>query len=314
MHPIYKNQRYYSLSNYYNKTFGSRVMKAVIDGGFSCPNKDGTLSHTGCLFCDGGSGYFTNSGSVTQQLIAEENRIHIKYPDAKIIAYFQANTNTYAPVDTLKKLYEEALSFPDVVGISIATRADCISDEILSYLKELSEKTWLTIELGLQTIHESTAEKMNLCCKRELIQNCTLQLKSLGIRVCLHIINGLPGESIDDMLKTVQTAATWQPDGVKLQLLHVIKNTPLEKIYKSTGFHILTEDEYVNLISEQIRFLPPETVCERLTGDGDAQKLVAPMWSKNKRHILNRIAQRMKGTNSIQGDKYHLTDSSYSAI
>ncbi len=314
MQSIYGNQRYYSLSNYYKKTFGSRVMKAVIDGGFSCPNKDGTLSHTGCLFCDGGSGYFTKSGSITQQLISEKNRINAKYPDAKLIAYFQANTNTYAPVSKLKKIYEESLSFQDVVGISIATRADCISDEVSLYLKELSEKTWLTIELGLQTIHESTAEKMNLCCQRELIKECTFKLKKLGIRVCLHVINGLPGESIDDMLKTIQTIAVWQPDGVKLQLLHVIKDTPLEKIYQNTGFHILTEDEYVNLIVEQIRFLHPETVCERLTGDGDAQKLVAPMWSKNKRHVLNRISQRMKEINSIQGDKYHSEDSSYSAI
>lgn len=314
MQSIYGNQRYYSLSNYYKKTFGSRVMKAVIDGGFSCPNKDGTLSHTGCLFCNGGSGYFTKSGSITQQLILEKNRINAKYPDAKLMAYFQANTNTYAPISKLKKIYEEALSFQDVVGMSIATRADCISDEVLSYLKELSERTCLTIELGLQTIHESTAEKMNLCCQRELIKKCTLKLKRLGIRVCLHVINGLPGENIDDMLETIQTIATWQPDGVKLQLLHIIKDTPLEKIYQSTGFHILTEDEYVNLIAEQIRFLHPETVCERLTGDGDAQKLVAPMWSKNKRHVLNRISQRLKETNSIQGDKYHSEDSTYSAI
>lgn len=314
MHPIYNNQRYYSLSNYYKRTFGARIMKAVIDGGFSCPNKDGTLSHKGCLFCDGGSGYFTHSGSVTEQLIAESKRIHAKYPDAKLIAYFQANTNTYAPIEKLKRLYEEAISFPDVVGLSIATRADCISDEILSYLKELSERTRLTVELGLQTIHKSTAEKMNLCCTRELIKKRTLQLKSLGIRVCLHIINGLPGESIDDMLETVNVASSWQPDGVKLQLLHVIKDTPLEQIYKSTGFHILTEEEYVDLIARQIRLLPPETVCERLTGDGDAKKLIAPMWSKNKRHVLNRIAQRLKETNSFQGDDFQLSGSQYSAI
>lgn len=305
MHPIYGNQRYYSLSNYYKKTFNKRIMKAVIDGGFSCPNKDGTLSKIGCLFCDGGSGYFTGKGSVTEQLIAEKKRIHAKYECAGIIAYFQANTNTYAPVDVLRNLYEEALSVPDVLGISIATRADCISEEVLSYLKELSERTWLTVELGLQTIHESTAEKMNLCCKRELVQKYTYKLKSLGIRVCLHIINGLPNETIDDMLETVKTAAMWKPDGVKLQLLHVIENTPLAEMYKNERFHILTEDEYTDLITEQLRFLSPNTVCERLTGDGDAKKLIAPLWSINKRRILNIIAQKQKLKNSFQGDKFN---------
>lgn len=304
MHPIYDNQRYYSLNTYYKKKFGGRVMKAVIDAGFSCPNKDGKLSRAGCLFCDGGSGYFTGKGTVTEQLASEKARISVKYPDTKLIAYFQANTNTYAPVPHLRNVYDEALAFQDVVGISIATRADCISDEIYEYLHELSEKTWLTVELGLQTIHEKTAEKMNLCCKREVIQESVSRLKELGIRVCLHIINGLPGETEEEMLETVKASSSWHPDGIKIQLLHVIDGTPLAEMYRKKDFETLSEDDYVSITTEQIRMLPPETVCERLTGDGDAEKLIAPLWSRNKRRILNLIAHTLKEKNAFQGDRF----------
>lgn len=310
MHPIYQNQRYYSLSCFNKRNFGIRVMKAVIDAGFSCPSKDGTLSSKGCLFCDGGSGYFTGKGSVTEQLEAESRRIYKKAPDAKIIAYFQANTNTYAPIDVLKTTYEEALAFPNVIGLSIATRADCISEEVYTYLEELAKRTYLTVELGLQTIHDETAARMNLCCQRETIQKCTERLKSLGVRVCLHIINGLPFETREQMLETVKIAGSWHPDGVKIQLLHVIKGTILSEIYEKHPFHILTEEEYVSIVAEQIRLLPPETVCERLTGDGDAEKLVAPMWSKNKRRVLNLISKKLKETNAFQSDRYSL----YSAM
>ena len=301
MHPLFGNQRYYALHQYYKKIFGNRVMKAVIDGGFSCPNKDGTLGTGGCLFCDGGSGYFTGKGSVAEQLLAERIRIHEKYPDSKLIAYFQANTNTYAPLSVLRMRYEEALSQPDVIGISIGTRADCISDEILDYLAELANHTWLTVELGLQTIHDDTAERMNLCCKRETIRQCTEKLKQNGIRVCLHIINGLPGESAEHMLETVRTAGTWHPDAVKIQLLHVIEGTPLAEMYAKNEFSVLSMEEYVHLVVQQLEYLPPETVCERLTGDGDAEKLIAPQWSRQKRLVLNRISQIQKELDSFQG-------------
>lgn len=304
MHEIYLNQRYYALHNYYKRTFGKRVMKAVIDAGFTCPNKDGTLGTKGCLFCDGGSGYFTGKGSVSQQLMSERERIHKKFTDAGIIAYFQANTNTYAPLEKLRSIYEEALSCPDVIGISIATRADCISEKTFGYLHELSKRTWLTVELGLQTMNEDTAEKMNLCCKRETIKACTERLKSLGIRVCLHIINGLPYESREQMLDTVKIVSRWEPDGIKIQLLHIIEGTPLAELYEKEHFHILTEEDYVDITAEQLRYLPPLTVCERLTGDGDAEKLIAPMWSKNKRRVLNLIAKKMKENGSFQGDRF----------
>lgn len=301
MHDIYGNQRYYALHQYYKKTFGRRVFKAVIDGGFTCPNKDGSLSDKGCLFCDGGSGYFTGTGTISEQLIAEKERIHSKYPDAGIIAYFQANTNTYAPLSVLRERYEEALSHEDIIGISIGTRADCITDEIMDYLEELSKRTWLTVEIGLQTINEDTAERMNLCCKREIIKNCVQELKNRNIRTCLHIINGLPYETHEQMLETVRTAASWRPDAVKIQLLHIIEGTPLAEMYRTENFPLLSEDEYVHLVAEQLEYLPPDTVCERLTGDGDAEKLIAPLWSINKRRVLNRIAQIQKENDSFQG-------------
>ncbi len=304
MNHLYGNQRYYALHKYYRDIFGKRVFKAVIDGGFTCPNKDGSLSHKGCLFCDGGSGYFTGTGSITQQLLAEKERIYAKYPDAGIIAYFQANTNTYAPLSILKSRYEEAISQEGVVGLSIGTRGDCISDEVLDYLEELSHRTQLTVELGLQTIHEDTAKLMNLCCSREAVKQCTERLKSRNIRVCLHIINGLPYESRQQMVDTVRTAAQWRPDGVKIQLLHIIEGTALADMYKSYPFPLLTEDEYTDLVAEQIEYLSPYTVCERLTGDGDAHKLIAPLWSVNKRRVLNRIAQVQKLKDSFQGMKF----------
>lgn len=301
MHEIYGNQRYYALHRYYKKTFGRRVFKAVIDGGFTCPNKDGSLSDKGCLFCDGGSGYFTGTGTISKQLIDEKNRIHAKFPDAGIIAYFQSNTNTYAPVNVLRQKYEEALSHENVIGISIGTRADCITDEIMDYLEELSKRTWLTVEIGLQTIHEDTADQMNLCCKRETIRDSVQELKRRGIRTCLHIINGLPYETYEQMLETVRIAALWKPDAVKIQLLHIIDGTPLAEMYRSENFPLLSEDEYVRLVVNQLEYLPPDTVCERLTGDGDAKKLIAPLWSVNKRHVLNQIAQAQKENDSFQG-------------
>ncbi|MBQ8687059.1 MAG: TIGR01212 family radical SAM protein [Ruminococcus sp.] len=304
MHPLFGNQRYYALHQYYKKTFGTRVMKAVIDGGFTCPNKDGTLSTGGCLFCDGGSGYFTGSGSVAEQLLAERKRIQEKHPDSKLIAYFQANTNTYAPLSVLREKYEEALSQPDVIGISIGTRADCISDEILAYLAKLSERTWITVELGLQTIHEDTAERMNLCCKRSTIEACVKALKARGIRVCLHIINGLPFETENQMLETVRTAGAWQPDAVKIQMLHVIAGTALARMHQETSFPILSMEEYARLVVQQLEYLPPQTVCERLTGDGDGAKLITPDWTRRKLLVLNRISQLQKELHSFQGKQY----------
>ena len=304
MHHIFGNQRYYALHRYYKETFGQRVMKAVVDGGFTCPNIDGTLGTGGCIFCDGGSGYFTGTGSVTEQILAERQRIHRKYPGCKLIAYFQAHTNTYAPLSVLRTKYEEALAQPDVIGISIGTRADCISDETLSYLAELSRRTWVTVELGLQTIHDDTAQRMNLCCKRSVIRKRYDDLKACGIRVCLHIINGLPGETPEQMLETARIIGTWKPDAVKIQLLHVIEGTRLAQMYQEHPFPVLTMEAYVQLVVKQLEYLPPETVCERLTGDGDAEKLIAPEWSRQKRLVLNRIQQLQKTLGSYQGMRF----------
>ncbi len=224
------NKRYYTL-NYYNKIkYGKKVFKAVIDCGFSCPNKDGTKGFGGCIFCDNGSGYFTSSGiSVSEQLEKETKRIFSKHGEVPIVAYFQANTNTYAPVEILRDYFYQAVEYPNVIGISIGTRADCLSDEIIELPSELNKQTALTVELGLQSVHESTIDYINRCCSHEEFLEGYNKLKSNGIRTCLHIINGLPFETKEMMLKTASEVALLRPDAVKLQMLHVIKGTKLDE-------------------------------------------------------------------------------------
>lgn len=300
------NKRYHTL-NYYNKIkYGEKVFKAVIDGGFTCPNKDGKTGTGGCIFCDGGSGYFTNGKlSVKEQIKAEIKRIRIKNPEAKAIAYFQSNTNTYAPVKYLKKVYEEALSCDGIIGISIGTRADCLPDDVIEYLSELNTQTNLTVELGLQTIHNSTLEYINRGYEHKKFCEGFSKLKKRKIRTCLHIINGLPFETEEMMLETAKEVARLSPEAVKIQMLHIIKGTRLEKIYND-GLELLSADEYIDIVVKQLEYLPPETVIERITGDGDKSKLIAPMWSANKIAVLGGIDKRQAQLESIQGKKYEL--------
>ena len=300
------NKRYHTL-NYYNKTkYGEKVFKAVIDGGFTCPNKDGKTGTGGCIFCDGGSGYFTNGKlPVKEQVKAEIRRIRIKNPEAKAIVYFQSNTNTYAPVKYLKKVYEEALSCAGIIGISIGTRADCLPDDVIEYLSELNTQTNLTVELGLQTIHNSTLEYINRGYEHKKFCGGFSKLKKRKIRTCLHIINGLPFETKEMMLETAKEVARLSPEAVKIQMLHIIKGTRLEKIYNE-GLELLSADEYIDIVVKQLEYLPPETVIERITGDGDKSKLIAPMWSANKIAVLGGIDKRQAQLDSIQGKKYEL--------
>ncbi len=307
MKPTYQNQRYYALWQYNRARFGERVMKAVIDGGFTCPNKDGMFSTKGCLFCDGGSGYFTGTGTISEQLAAECRRIHGKFPAAPIIAYFQSNTNTYAPVDVLRSRYEEALAFPGVMGLSIGTRADCIGEDVLALLKELNRRTYLTVEIGVQTMHAHTAQRLNLCCTREMVEECVHRLRENGIRTCLHLINGLPGESEEDMVETARIIGGWYPDAVKIQMLHIIEGTPMAALWEQEKMELLQEEAYVRITARQLEYLPPTTVCERLTGDGDAAHLLAPEWTRRKMEVLNRIAQYQKEQNSWQGMRFEET-------
>lgn len=300
------NKRYHTL-NYYNKShYSEKIYKAVLDCGFSCPNIDGTKGTGGCIFCDGGSGYFTHGGlDITSQLMKEKDRICGKYGEhARFTAYFQANTNTYAPVDVLKRLYYSVLDFPNVCGISIGTRADCLSDEIVGLLEELNSKTDLTVELGMQSCHESTLKLINRCYSHEEFCEGFYRLRSGGIRTCIHIINGLPNETPEMMIKTAEEAARLAPEAVKLQMLHVIKGTVLADMYAKKEFRLLERDEYIDIIVKQLELLPPETVIERITGDGDKSKLIAPMWSADKIAVLGGIDKRLAELDTWQGRSY----------
>ena len=243
--------------------------------------------------------------SVKEQVYSELKRIRNKNPNAKAIAYFQSNTNTYASVEYLKKVYEEALSCDGIIGISIGTRADCLDQDIINYIADLNNQTNLTVELGLQTIHNTTLKYINRGYNHEKFCDGYNKLKERNIRTCLHIINGLPFENEKMMLDTVQEVAKLNPEAVKIQMLHVIKNTPLEKTYNN-GLELLSMEEYIDIVVKQLELLSPETVVERITGDGDKSKLISPLWSTNKIAVLGGIDKKQVQLNSMQGKKYEL--------
>lgn len=300
------NKRYHTLS-YYNKVrFGRKIYKAVLDCGFTCPNIDGSKGTGGCIFCDSGSGYFTSGGlSPEEQLEKELKRLSSKYgEDVKVNAYFQANTNTYAPADRLYELYSSVLRNSHVHGISIGTRADCLPEDVIDCLCRIDRMTNLTVELGLQSVHDSTIDYINRQCSHREFMEGYNRLKEAGIRVCLHIIDGLPGETAEMMTETAYQVGKMKPDAVKIQMLHVIRGTRLAEIYGSGSFHLLTKEEYIDTVIRQLELLPPETVIERITGDGDKSKLTAPMWSADKISVLGGIDRRMSELDTWQGKKY----------
>lgn len=294
------NKRYHTL-NYHLKTlFSDRVFKACVDAGFSCPNKESG----GCTYCKKGSGEFTSSGTVTEQIEKERLRIQKKWGDKKLIAYFQANTNTFAPIEVLKEKYEEALRHPSVVGLSIATRADCLSDEVLDYLEEIGKRVYLTVELGLQTVHDVTARKINRGYDFEVFEKSFYELKKRNIRTVVHIINGLIGEDKAMMMQTAKKLAEMNPDGVKIHLLHILKDTKCEEEYRNGLIKVLEKDEYIDITSEQIRLFKEECVIERVTGDGKKESLIAPLWSLDKISVLGGIDKALADKNAYQGDRY----------
>ena len=296
----FDNKRYHTL-NFYNKTnFSARVEKAVINAGFSRPNRDGKVSVGGCTFCDNGSNYFCGDGELSQQLDREIARIHAKRPNSKIVAYFQSGSNTYADISKLQEIYQPFLQDERLFGLSIATRADCIDENIADYLKTIAEKTRLTVELGLQTANDNTAKLINRGHDFSQFVKGYERLKSRGIRVCVHIINGLPNEEKQDMLDTAREISKLRPDGVKIHMLNVVRGTPLEKL----DFRLLSRDEYVDITVSQLELLPPETVIERLTGDGDKRTLIAPEWVKNKIAVLSQIDREFVRRNTFQGVYY----------
>ena len=295
------NKRYHTLA-YHNRQLNCKTQKAIIDAGLSCPNIDGTCGTGGCIFCDGGSGYFAVDGqlSVTEQLKIETERIRRKNPDAGIVAYFQVHTNTYGPIEILRKLYFEALKC-DIIGISIGTRPDCLSDEVVMLLKEVNTYKPLTVELGLQTSDDRTAGRINRGYPYPVFLEGFAKLRKAGIRVCVHIINGLPGETQAEMLNTAKDIAALRPDAVKIHSLHVIRGTKLESLYAEGQYEPISFDTYVDTTIRQLELLPPETVIERITGDGDKSKLTALLWSRDKIRVLGTIDKEMAHRNTWQG-------------
>lgn len=305
------NKRYHTLDYYYKEKFHSKVFKISLNAGFSCPNLDGTVGFGGCIYCSKtGSGEFAGckEDSLKQQFDNIKKIMLKKWPPGKFIGYFQARTNTYADVNILKKLYETVLSFDNVIGLNIATRPDSISEECLDYLTELNKKTYLTIELGLQTTNEKTAKLINRCHTLECFESMVKKLRERNIDVVIHIINGLPYETKEDMLNTVKYLNTLDIQGIKIHMLSILKDTPLEKLYQQKKFKVLNKEEYIDIVIEQLELLRPEIVIHRITGDPKVEDLIEPNWLIKKFCVLNDIDKEMVRRQSYQGKKANKKD------
>lgn len=300
------NKRYHTL-NYHVKTkYHTKVVKISLNAGFSCPNLDGTVGYGGCIYCSkSGSGDFggTITKSLPEQFNEIKNKIDKKWPNSKYIAYFQARTNTYAPVEVLKEKYESVLNLKDVIGISIATRSDSITNECLEYLKQLNTKTNLTIELGLQTIHPQTTTLINRCHTLENFEQMVKKLKSNNIEVVVHIINGLPYETKEMMIETAKYLNKLNIDGIKIHMLNIVKDTPLATLYKKENFPILTKEEYIDITISQLEYLNEKIVIHRITSDPNPKDLIAPTWLLKKTCLLNDLDKEMKKRQTYQGIK-----------
>ncbi len=300
------NKRYHTLDYFYKHKFNSKVAKISLNAGFTCPNKDGTKGIGGCIYCSKlGSGDY--AGKPNKPLKEQFNEIKDimdkKWPNTKYIGYFQANTNTYAPVNILKEKYEEILKIDNVIGLNIATRSDSITDECLDYLEELNKKTYLTIELGLQSIHETTNKLINRVETLDEFTTMVNKLRERNINVVVHIINGLPYETKEMMLETVKYVNKLDIQGIKIHMLHVIKDTKLEELYNKEHFHILSRDEYVDIVCDELELLRPEIVINRITGDPNPDELIEPQWLIKKFGVLNEIDKEMVRRNAYQGDR-----------
>ena len=297
---------YISLSDYLKNKYGTKVYKLSLESGCTCPNRDGSISYGGCIFCsEGGSGDFAASANMdlAEQIKAAralvDAKISEKIPmeERKYIAYFQSFTNTYGNQDRLMKLFEEVLSYPEIVGLSIGTRPDCLSDEMIDFLSQLNKNKAVWVELGLQTIHEATATLINRGYELPVFEDAYKRLTDAGLKVVVHVILGLPGESDDDILETVKYLSELTPTlfGIKLQLLHVLKGTKLAKMYEQKPFRIYELDEYLEVVGKCLQVLPKETVIHRLTGDGPKKLLIAPLWSGNKKLVMNSMTKYLRG-------------------
>ena len=298
------NKRYYTYDCYLKRRFGKKCVKIALDGGFTCPNIDGTISKGGCIFCsEKGSGDHTPPCNIPLEEQFEQGKKLIagKWQDVFYIPYFQAHTNTYAPLDVLKENFDQAIKLPDTVGLSISTRPDCLADDTVSYLQELSKKTYLTVELGLQSANDQTLKLINRGHTLEQFTKGFFKLKNAGINVCIHIINGLPGESYDHMMDTAKYVADLCPHALKIHLLYILKNTPLADMYERGEFAALERDAYVKLVCDQLEMIPQDVVIERVTGDGVKEDLIAPLWSTKKTMVTNEIDKEFVKRGTFQG-------------
>lgn len=301
---MWNDKRYHSLDYYLKNIYGEKIYKLSLNGGMTCPNRDGTLGTKGCIFCsEGGSGDFASSPLLTmsQQIDFAKSLVKEKSTGTKYIAYFQAYTNTYAPVDYLRKLFYEAIMNPNIVILSIATRPDCLSDEVISLLDELNQIKPVWIELGLQTIHEKSAILIRRGYPLACFDSAVAKLARINIHIIVHVILGLPYETTNDMLETVSYISKLSIGGIKLQLLHVLKDTDLASYYNDTSFHILTLEEYTDIVIRSIECLPEHLVIHRITGDGPKSLLIEPIWSSNKKNVLNTINREFKIRDTWQG-------------
>ena len=300
------NKRYHTLNYFYKNKFGIKVFKVSLNGGFSCPNLDGRIGYGGCIYCSkSGSGEFggDKEDSLEEQFLKRKEVVNKKHIPCKYIGYFQARTNTYASLDVLKEKYECILKQDDVIGLNIATRCDAISEDCLDYLEELSKRTFLTIELGLQTIHEKTSILINRCHSLKQFEDMVVKLRKRNINVCVHIINGLPYETEEMMLDTVRYLNKLDIQGIKIHMLYIIKDTVIDTMYKKERFKILSKEEYIDIVIKQLELLRPEIVINRITSDPDKETLVEPRWLVDKCQLLNDIDKEMKRRNTYQGIK-----------
>ncbi len=297
------NKRYHTLNYFYRERFHSKVFKVSLNAGFSCPNfKNGT----GCIYCRHGSGNTLENMDLVKQFDVVKIPLEKKWPNAKYIGYFQANTNTFAPLSVLKEKYETVLNIPGVIGLSIATRSDTLSDEILGFLSELNKRTFLTVELGLQSMHNETLKLINRGHDLQNFEEAVRKLKERNIFTVVHIINGLPNETKQMMIKTAKYLNTLGIDGIKIHMLYIEKDTPIARMYQENSFPILSKEEYIDIVCEQLENLNQNIVIERITGDPEKSELIAPSWLLKKFCVLNDIDKEMKKRDIYQGDKVNL--------
>ena len=301
---MWGEKRFYSLDYFYRQKFGSKVARVTIDGGFTCPNRDGTVSFGGCIFCDtSGAGEFCADKAlpILQQINIQKTVLQNKWKELKIIPYFQSFTNTYAAVDVLRKKYEEALTAEDCVGLSIATRADCLGNDVLDLLEELNSRTFLQVELGLQTVNDKTAQVINRGYSLDVFTQSVQALQSRGIEIVAHLIVGLPGEDRTDYLNAVRYISDMKINGVKIQVLYLLQDAPLMQWHTEGKIKFMERFEYIDTIAAMLSYLSPQVVVHRLTGDPPWRSLIEPKWTTDKKQILNQINQYLKEKNIYQG-------------